>query len=539
MMANTVIKNADLLKALSKLGVKERLALLKCLDEKQIHCICECVYNTLKGEVPLSIEQKHRLSRHKTILRRLVKPGEVIKKKKQILLQHGGGFLPLLLTPLLSAILEKYLESPENTPEYSNKIRKQFELCHKSVKAFDENLENSYEADFDKQFDEYFNARLEIDSLFSRLMLTTSFYGRKNRAERYVALLPPENVSDIGSSSNDKEMDLDSHLEPETLPPLQVIENDSSNDNWCSDDDIPLSNIDSTSSKTTNVKWKKTKEKREVPNYKWAKEDFEHNKPPIDIEYNEPHACRSPSKKAGSGDEPTVVFTRHAHGSVVAEAQYLVMEWTNAKVCELIELYRDRLVLWDCRLKEYKDRNKKQDALQEIADTFGVDKQDQVAGTSKDTPKRGDNENKRFPKKLPGGGPQKIQKTSATEEALSIMRGIQGRHTSGLDQFKTFGELVGLRIKDLPSSNAQKIAKHLISNILFEAEMGKYDHGNPLSGNYSQPFYPIPNYVQQPIPAPMPPNPNPYFEQPSFHGQTSSIHTVTDNNSIDNILMHL
>ncbi|KAF5283942.1 hypothetical protein FQA39_LY17194 [Lamprigera yunnana] len=250
------------------------------------------------------------------------------------------------------------------------------------------------------------------------------------------------------------------------------------------------------------------------------------------------------------------------------------MEWTNAKVCELIELYRDRPVLWDCRLKEYKDRNKKQDALQEIADTFGVDKQvvekkiknvvchflreikgretqDQVAGTSKDTPKRGDNENKRLPKKLPGGGPQKIQKTSATEEALSIMRDIQGRHTSGLDQFKTFGELVGLRIKDLPSSNAQKIVKHLISNILFEAEMGKYDHGNPLSGNYSQPFYPIPNYVQQPIPAPMPPNPNPYFEQPSFHGQTqstspqsamsptSSTHTVTDNDSIDNILMHL
>ncbi|KAF5300839.1 hypothetical protein FQA39_LY10961 [Lamprigera yunnana] len=201
---------------------------------------------------------------------------------------------------------------------------------------------------------------------------------------------------------------------------------------------------------------------------------------------------------------------------VVADAQYLVMEWTNAKVCELIELYRDRPVLWDCRLKEYKDRNKKQDALQEIADTFGVDKQvvekkiknvvchflreikrerdpsksdagnsdvykskwfcfnnmlflkdrntpkettdtitqDQVAGTSKDTSKRGNNENKRLPKKLPGGSPQKIQKTSATEEALSIMRGIQGRHTSGLDQFKTFRELVGLRIKDLPSSNA-------------------------------------------------------------------------------------
>ncbi|KAF5275627.1 hypothetical protein FQA39_LY06739 [Lamprigera yunnana] len=116
--------------------------------------------------------------------------------------------------------------------------------------------------------------------------------------------------------------------------------------------------------------------------------------------------------------------------------------------------------------------------------------QDQVAGTSKDTPKRGDNENKRLPKKLPGGGPQKIQKTSATEEALSIMKGIQGRHTSGLDQFKTFGELVGLRIKDLPSSNAQKIVKHLISNILFEAEMGKYDHGKPIERKLLTAFLP-------------------------------------------------
>lgn len=102
------------------------------------------------------------------------------------------------------------------------------------------------------------------------------------------------------------------------------------------------------------------------------------------------------------------------------------------------------------------------------------------------------------------------------------------------------------------AANAQKIVKHLISNILFEAEMGKYDYGNPLSGSYSQLFYPIPNYVQQPIPAPMPPacpNPNPYFERPSFHGQTQATSprsvlsptssTVADNDSIDTMLMHL
>ena len=42
------------------------------------------------------------------------------------------------------------------------------------------------------------------------------------------------------------------------------------------------------------------------------------------------------------------------------------MEWTNDKVISLIELYHNRPVLWDCRLKEYKDCNKRHDALMEI-----------------------------------------------------------------------------------------------------------------------------------------------------------------------------
>ena len=50
------------------------------------------------------------------------------------------------------------------------------------------------------------------------------------------------------------------------------------------------------------------------------------------------------------------------------------MEWTNDKVVNLIDLYRNRPVLWDCRLKEYKDRNKRMDALLEIAFSFGVEK---------------------------------------------------------------------------------------------------------------------------------------------------------------------
>jgi hypothetical protein len=57
----------------------------------------------------------------------------------------------------------------------------------------------------------------------------------------------------------------------------------------------------------------------------------------------------------------------------LAEIQHLnKMESTNDKVISLIELYRNRPVLWDCRLKEYKDRNKRYDTLVEIAVSFGV-----------------------------------------------------------------------------------------------------------------------------------------------------------------------
>lgn len=104
--ATTLNKNnVELLRALSNLGDKERIALLECLDDKQVHCICECIYNTLQGNVPLSKYQKRQLSYHKTVLRNLVEPDEPIKKKKRILVQNGGAFLPFLLAPLLSGVL--------------------------------------------------------------------------------------------------------------------------------------------------------------------------------------------------------------------------------------------------------------------------------------------------------------------------------------------------------------------------------------------------------------------------------------------------
>lgn len=52
--------------------------------------------------------------------------------------------------------------------------------------------------------------------------------------------------------------------------------------------------------------------------------------------------------------------------------------WGNKVVCtnQKLMTYRNRPVLWDCRLKVYKNRNQKRDAFVEIAVSFGVSKEE-------------------------------------------------------------------------------------------------------------------------------------------------------------------
>ena len=65
--------------------------------------ICEIVYNLLKGVLPLNSAQKRKLAPKKHILRRLVRPQSVQKRRALLVQQKGGGLLPLLISaaPLL------------------------------------------------------------------------------------------------------------------------------------------------------------------------------------------------------------------------------------------------------------------------------------------------------------------------------------------------------------------------------------------------------------------------------------------------------
>ena len=68
-MSRTLKKFAPQLRYLNKLNNKQRLGWLKKNCSKDfVNCICECVQNILKGNVPLSGSHKKQLRKRKTAL---------------------------------------------------------------------------------------------------------------------------------------------------------------------------------------------------------------------------------------------------------------------------------------------------------------------------------------------------------------------------------------------------------------------------------------------------------------------------------------
>lgn len=78
-------------------------AMIKSADSGLINCLCECVLNILKGNVPLSHSQKGKLSRHRKDLRHLANKKVALKKKKRIL--QKGGILPAVLAPVIGPLV--------------------------------------------------------------------------------------------------------------------------------------------------------------------------------------------------------------------------------------------------------------------------------------------------------------------------------------------------------------------------------------------------------------------------------------------------
>ena len=60
--------------------------------------------HVLKGYIPFPEENRQKLHPYKDVLISLADPNVPYKKKKQILVQEGGGFIQDLLSPVISSL---------------------------------------------------------------------------------------------------------------------------------------------------------------------------------------------------------------------------------------------------------------------------------------------------------------------------------------------------------------------------------------------------------------------------------------------------
>ena len=107
-MSQRIERNWELLKLLCKCKRNQQKAILEASGNDLLRAVCECAYNTLRGNVQLTTGQKRKLATYKNHLRQLADRKTSLKKKNQIVLQRGGNLLALLLPPIIQG-LEKLL----------------------------------------------------------------------------------------------------------------------------------------------------------------------------------------------------------------------------------------------------------------------------------------------------------------------------------------------------------------------------------------------------------------------------------------------
>jgi hypothetical protein len=93
-----------ILTQLRKSDAGKRREILKAASPCLVHLISECGHNILKGNLCLPEDQYKNLKPHKRLMLLMSKPTLSIKLRRDALLKKKGGFLPVILPFLLSAI---------------------------------------------------------------------------------------------------------------------------------------------------------------------------------------------------------------------------------------------------------------------------------------------------------------------------------------------------------------------------------------------------------------------------------------------------
>lgn len=100
-MAERLKRNLDFIKVLANAKPRQRKAIVHTADKDLILCLCEIILNLLTGNVKVPDKIIDQLRKHKDCLRTLAEQRTSLKTRRDIL-EQKGGFLPILLTPILS-----------------------------------------------------------------------------------------------------------------------------------------------------------------------------------------------------------------------------------------------------------------------------------------------------------------------------------------------------------------------------------------------------------------------------------------------------
>ena len=101
-MSQLVQRQLPVLRKLCKCKPEQRRKIFVEGGKNLKTCLSECALNILNGNVKLGPTQFKKLIKYKDHVRALSKKGVTYKKAEKIV--QEGGFLPLLLSPILGAL---------------------------------------------------------------------------------------------------------------------------------------------------------------------------------------------------------------------------------------------------------------------------------------------------------------------------------------------------------------------------------------------------------------------------------------------------
>lgn len=102
-MSKCIDRNKDFLGRIKYSSEEERQKLIESATPDQIRVLTEIAMNILSGNFQLKNHHLKKLRDNKRVIRKLANT-RVPHKIKKVLLNQSGGFLPFLVTPVLSAL---------------------------------------------------------------------------------------------------------------------------------------------------------------------------------------------------------------------------------------------------------------------------------------------------------------------------------------------------------------------------------------------------------------------------------------------------